>query len=304
MNTRLLFLVLLIVCFSCGTNNKPVSDAQKEKIKGEIKEIVNTGFKGCEEVNPDMATGLFLDSPDFIFINNENSYDYKQLINAVKQTFSTLINQKITVNEEKFVFLDKSKAIYATKGKVLSNFKDGHAILSEPLITQFTFEKINNKWVAINLVQTSVDKPVKNTELSKELNLVELNNQLIGSWKFDYSKDTTGFIDFVTYGNGIDGTIRYVSGGKPVMEIRINWGYDKNLDKMVGLQQIKGGDIALLSGHFISKNKYLLVNYKDISNPENASWKIEGEFISPNSLKETTIVNNRPVAANTYTRVK
>jgi hypothetical protein len=38
MKTRLVFLVLLIVCISCGTNNKPVSDAQKEKTKGEVKE--------------------------------------------------------------------------------------------------------------------------------------------------------------------------------------------------------------------------------------------------------------------------
>jgi len=54
MKTRLIFLVLFIVCFSCGTNNKPVSDAQKEKIKGEVKEVVNTFIKGCEELNFDM----------------------------------------------------------------------------------------------------------------------------------------------------------------------------------------------------------------------------------------------------------
>ncbi len=51
MKTRLIFLVLLIICFSCGTNNKPVSDAQKEKIKGEVKEVVNTFIKGAEEAN-------------------------------------------------------------------------------------------------------------------------------------------------------------------------------------------------------------------------------------------------------------
>jgi hypothetical protein len=55
MKTRLVFLAMLIFCFSCGTNNKPLSDAQKEKIKGEVKVEVNTFFKGCEEVNFDMA---------------------------------------------------------------------------------------------------------------------------------------------------------------------------------------------------------------------------------------------------------
>ena len=37
MKTKLIFLVMLIACISCGTNNKPVSDAQKEKIIGEVK---------------------------------------------------------------------------------------------------------------------------------------------------------------------------------------------------------------------------------------------------------------------------
>ena len=54
MKTRFILLVLLIVCFSCRTNNKPVSDAQKEKIKAEVKEVVNTYLKGAEEVNTDM----------------------------------------------------------------------------------------------------------------------------------------------------------------------------------------------------------------------------------------------------------
>ena len=70
MKTRLILLVLLIVSFSCGTNNKPVSDAQKEKIKGDVKEVVNTIFKGAEEANFEMATEPWLDSPDFVLINN------------------------------------------------------------------------------------------------------------------------------------------------------------------------------------------------------------------------------------------
>ena len=61
---------MLIVSVSCGTNNKPLSDAQKEKIKGEVKEVVNTFFKSCEEVNFDMAAEPFFDSPDFVYISS------------------------------------------------------------------------------------------------------------------------------------------------------------------------------------------------------------------------------------------
>ena len=69
MKTRLIFLFLLIVNFSCETN-KSVSDVEKDKIKGEVKEVVNTIFKGCEEANFDMAMESWLDSPDLVFIFN------------------------------------------------------------------------------------------------------------------------------------------------------------------------------------------------------------------------------------------
>ena len=69
MKTKLIFLVLLIVCFSCGTGNKPLSDAQKEKIQGEVKEVANKFIKGCEELNFDMVIEPLFDSPDFIYID-------------------------------------------------------------------------------------------------------------------------------------------------------------------------------------------------------------------------------------------
>jgi hypothetical protein len=59
-----------------------------------------------------------------------------------------------------------------------------------------------------------------------KLNQVELKNQLLGSWKIDYAKDTTGYIDFTSYGTGVDGNMKYVSKGKVVLEVRIIWGYD------------------------------------------------------------------------------
>jgi outer membrane protein assembly factor BamB len=62
MKTRLILLVLLIICISCGTNNKPVSDAQNERIIGEVTKIKNQSqwlqFRGdgAMGVAPDMAT--------------------------------------------------------------------------------------------------------------------------------------------------------------------------------------------------------------------------------------------------------
>ncbi len=140
-----------------------------------------------------------------------------------------------------------------------------------------------------------------------KLNQVELINQspLIGSWKFEYAKDTTGYMDCATYGTGIDANVKYVTKGKTVMEARINWAYDKTHDKMIGLSQIKGGDVVELRvAQWISKNNYVLFPYKDISNPEEASKRTEGTFKSHDLLEITHYVNNKPVNTVNYMRVK
>jgi hypothetical protein len=266
--------------------------------------MVKKGFKGCEEVNFDMATGLFLDSPDFIFINKENSYDYKQFMDAVKQVFSTLINQKITVTDEKYVFLDKSKVIYTTKGKCVANYKDGHAILSEPLMTQFTFNKINNKWEVTNLVQTSVDKPVKNSETSKELNQVELNNQWMGTWKWEGANDTAIFWDNKSYGTGLEGHIKFVTKGQVFMERKEFAGYNKEYDKYISAQMTKGEAIEIFAYWFTSKNTCTQVPFEYILNPEKATYRIEIEFKSPDMGVATSIVDNKTISIDTWTRVK
>jgi hypothetical protein len=73
---------------------------------------------------------------------------------------------------------------------------------------------------------------------------------------------------------------------------------------MIGLYQIKGGNYRLMASQWISKNKYVLVDYKDISNPEEASTKTEGTLKSHDLLEIIYYVNNKPVNTVIYTRVK
>ena len=62
MKTRLIFLLLLIVSFSCGTNNKPVSDAQKEPIKEiAIRTLTETDKSWCQSVSDLEGFISFLD---------------------------------------------------------------------------------------------------------------------------------------------------------------------------------------------------------------------------------------------------
>jgi hypothetical protein len=297
-------MLLLIACYSCGTNNKPVSDAQKEKIKGEVKEVVNTFIKGCEEVNFDMILETYLDSPDFVYTYNGNSFSYKQGVDAMKPVFSTLINQKGTIMDEKYAVLDNSTVLYTNNSKWLMNFKDGQSILQYPWIVQLLIKKIDNKWKIISGNESGVEKIVKASETPKELNQVELWKQFLGSWKCDIAKDTTEFWDAKSYGTGLDCYYKIVTKGKIVKEGKELWGYDKRVDKYIVSFLDKGMDIDIWTTWFKSKNEYKWIPYSDILNPEKASAKWEGEIKSPDMFVETYIVNDKPVKTYTFTRVK
>jgi hypothetical protein len=303
MKTLLIFLVLLIGCFSCGTNNKPVSDAQKEKIKGEVKEVVNTFIKGCEEANSDMLLGIYLDSPDFVYTYNGNSFGYKQVAETMKPVFNTLINQKGTIINENYAVLDNSTVLYTNNSKWLMNFKDGHSILQDPWIVQLLIKKIDNKWKVISGNESGVEQSVP-SESSKGLNQVELIKQFAGTWKAEVGKDTTEFFDAKSYGAGLYADFKYVTKGKIVLEGKQLWGYDKKVDKFIISVVVKGMDMQIAEVRFTSKNICEIIPFSDIFNLRKESYKLESEFKSPDIQLYKTIINNNIIKTDTYTRVK
>jgi hypothetical protein len=137
-----------------------------------------------------------------------------------------------------------------------------------------------------------------------KLNQVELMKLQIGVWKCDSNKDTTVFWEGKSYGTGLDCYYKNVVKGKTVREGRELWGYDKSIDKFICASLDKERDIEIQAVWFVAKNIYEYIRYSDISNPEKASWKIVGEFISPEVVVETTTVNNNTTLIETYTKVK
>ena len=128
--------------------------------------------------------------------------------------------------------------------------------------------------------------------------------QFIAIWKCDVAKDTILFAEDKSYGTGQDYYFKFVTKGKIVMEERQLRGYDKKLDKYIVAAISKGNDIELYAVWFVSKNKYEWIPLSDISNPEGASFKYEGEFKSPDMIVETITVNNKQIRIDTWTRVK
>jgi len=303
MKTRLIILVMLIVCFSCGTNNKPLSDAQKEKIKGEVKEVVNTIFKGAEEANFEMATEPWLDSPDFVYMSNGTTFTYKEFMDFMKPIADSFLNQKCTIVDEKFAVLDNSTVVYSANTKWLVNYKDGHSVIQDPWAMQFIFKKIDNRWRVVYCTESGEEKSVPSAS-SKGLNQVELFKQMIGTWKAEIARDTFYIAQYKPFGNGLEGNIKIVTGGKKIMEGKVLLGYDKKNDKFVETDLVEGSDIMLYGIWFTSKSTLTEVPWEDILNPEKTPviWKYE--IKSPDLFVWNNIENNKTTFSYNFHREK
>jgi|WetSurMetagenome_2_1015567.scaffolds.fasta_scaffold108802_3 hypothetical protein len=136
-----------------------------------------------------------------------------------------------------------------------------------------------------------------------KLNQAELIKQLTGNWKGDVGKDTTAFWEIKYSDLGLECNFKFVSKDKTVMEGKQLWAYNKKTDKFI-LSSMTGMDSGTHGLWFISKSKYLIVPSEDISNPEKASFKLEGEFKSPDIFIQKSVVNNKIVKTDTFNRVK
>jgi hypothetical protein len=136
------------------------------------------------------------------------------------------------------------------------------------------------------------------------LDQVELIKQLLGIWKCEIAQDTIEYSELKPYGTGVYADFKYVAKDKVFLEGKQLYGYDKKMGKFVVSVLVKGMDIQLAAMWFISEKICVVYNYRDISNLENATFKIEVEFKSPDIMLYKTIVNNNIISTYTYVRVQ
>jgi hypothetical protein len=140
--------------------------------------------------------------------------------------------------------------------------------------------------------------------IGTKLNQAELVKQFIGNWKTETGKDTTAFWVIKTNGTGIDCDFKYLTKDIMIFEGKQVWDYDQKADNFIlasGTDGMEAGSSVLW---FTSKNKSRIIMTSDISDPENASFKLEMEFRSPDMFIQTTIQNNKIVKTATFNRVK
>ncbi len=155
-------------------------------------------------------------------------------------------------------------------------------------------------FIIIFLFICSAGTDAQTTE--SRLDQAELMKQLAGIWKCDIGKDTVATWSMIPYGSGLEASLKYVTKGKIVKEGIGVYGYDRSIDKCAEAGIILGKDIGVYAFWFISENKYLLIPYADLIDPEKASFNMEVEFKSPYVQVETTFINDKLVKTKTWTK--
>nr|WP_321378794.1 hypothetical protein [uncultured Bacteroides sp.] len=146
-NLFLIWALITSTSFCYASTNGSVSGKEIDKIKTEVKDVVNTLITGCEKVNFDIATAVFDNSPDFRYIFNGNIFGYDDMLKGINSMFKTMIDQKYTFLDEKYTILDKCTVLYTAKAQCTMNFKDGHSTVSDPeaMFMLFKRQEINGK---------------------------------------------------------------------------------------------------------------------------------------------------------------
>ena len=164
--------------------------------------------------------------------------------------------------------------------------------------------KKSGKFMLLVIALSILSRTSSSQKSEPILKQAELLNKFEGTWTCEIGKDTIAQWDMIPYGTGFDAKLKYITKGKTVKEGKGLYGYDKTLDKIVEAGIAKGKDIGVYVMWFISDSKWILVPYSDLTVPEKASFKMEGEFRSPDNLVEINFIDNKPVMTKSWSRIK
>nr|WP_320038400.1 nuclear transport factor 2 family protein [uncultured Bacteroides sp.] len=294
-NLFLIWALITSTSFCYASTNGSVSGKEFDKIKTEVKDVVNTLITGCEQANFDIAAAVFDNSPDFRYILNGNIFGYDDMLKGVNSMFKTMIDQKYTFLDEKYTILDKWTVLYTAKAQCTMNFKDGHSTVSDPEAMFMLFKKAGDKWKIIYAVESTVDKIIEKKN-AENLNQIELFKQRItGVWKCETGKDTIFTWDCKDNGNAFEADSWYESNGKRFWKSKSVIVYDKNSDKYIWTRVFNKGYTDAYVWWFTSPDVLESVPVNNITNPSSANFSMRFEYLSPNSLKQIVTVDKKVV---------
>lgn len=161
MKTRISLLALLIIGFACTTENKPLTDKDKELLITSIKPVLSQIIENSETGNLDKAIEPYLNSPEFIAVGNGQVLDFNGLKEGNRQYFDALVSQKFTEKDIKYTFIDNKTVIATWCGMGLANLKDGQKLNIDPYVATLVFKKMDGVWKVIYTHESNIITPVE-----------------------------------------------------------------------------------------------------------------------------------------------
>lgn len=137
--------------------------------------------------------------------------------------------------------------------------------------------------------------------METKLDQVELMKQFIGSWKGEFSDNSVFVSENKPFASGIISYSHITTNGKIVESVAQLYGYDNKTDKFIVAELKESSSvIELCSTWFTSRNGGEII----ITNPDNAPFRFEFEFKTPDILEQTAIQDNKVVNKIVLKRVE
>jgi len=134
-----------------------MSNDERMKIQKEIKEIINTLISGCENLDMEMAFGMFLDAPEFLMMGTDGTLcDYQTYLKNNIDYLTACSSFKLTTYIEETRIYDRETAIYAWAYGVEAILKTGEKDIVPNAGASFIFKKQQGEWKVVYYHESTV----------------------------------------------------------------------------------------------------------------------------------------------------
>lgn len=145
MKTKL-FLVGLILLGSCISNDRPLTNSEKEKIVDETRVLIGGIFQAAENADIEPFKSIFLQSPDFTAFGEGAVTNYEQTISSWGKMIAAVDHQQATMQFEKYTVLNPEMVLYTAVGDWEITMKSDTVIHYEDVGIQFLLKKVDDQW--------------------------------------------------------------------------------------------------------------------------------------------------------------
>lgn len=145
------FLILVLsLLIACDAGYKPVTEIQKEAVKGEAILVIKDIFDVLALGNGEKRMALCENSSDFSFTLPIGVFSYDSLKAFLIQALQEAEKQTLETKSEKYIVIDPACFVYIWHGKIDIYMKSGKIETYDDYFSTWTFRKSEGTWKMVN----------------------------------------------------------------------------------------------------------------------------------------------------------